>query len=255
MLSEKEEALDFLILLTGAAFALVSFNLLYLSVSVLASYVYAYLRLRKEALTVLKLSAGLIVSFIASQSVFYWGFYAGQKVYVLFWIMRPGQNYLIDFLTQGKGIAITYQGFFWGLMSSAKLVTTLLLAYSFSKKFDPFSAIKLMKKFKLPEPFILGFLLTFRVLPVMNEMGRTIYAVGKVRSQGRSKKVLLPYLYLKSLIYNSVKRAYMITLAIETKGYPNPSVACKSKEAESAGFSVLFLALFIFLLAMSFLKP
>lgn len=244
---------SFLVLFTGSILALTSFNIYILTAGLLLSLIYGYINYKNQMLYVIKFSVWIIFGFVLSQSFFYWGFYSGQKTNIIFWVIRPNYNSVIDFLTEDKGIAITYQGITWGLISSAKLLLTLFLAFSFSKNLSPTSVIKIFKKIGIPTTIALGAVMTFRLLPEMIDMTKTIYSVSKVRKPKNIKSFYKPYILLKALIYSSVKKAFVTSLALETKGVPSFTLECEpSKKPYYRLVDLLFLALLASLIVLNF---
>ncbi len=217
-----------LVLLAGLTLALTSFNAYILAMGVFISLVYSVINYKKQMLPVIKFSAWIIFGFVLSQAFFYWGFYSGQKTDIIFWVIKPNINPIIDFLTEDKGIAVTYQGILWGLVSSAKLIITLYLAFAFSKGLNPKAVLNFLKKAHISPIIALGTAMTFRLLPEMLEMAKTVYSVSKVRKPKNFNKLKMPYTLLKALIYSSVKKAYVTSIALETKGLSDFAFECEN---------------------------
>ncbi|MDP8022870.1 MAG: energy-coupling factor transporter transmembrane component T [Nitrososphaeria archaeon] len=245
---------SFLVLLTGSTLALMSYNIYTLTAGVLFSFVYGFVNYKKQLLPVIKFSAWVVLGFVLSQAFFYWGFYSGQKTYIIFWVIKPHYNLLVDFLTEGKGIAITYQGIIWGIISSAKLLITLFLAFSFSKRLNPKIVLNALKKIHVPPLIALGAAMTFRLLPEMAEMSKTLYSVSRIRKPKKFSRITMPYTFLKALIYNSVKKAFVASLALETKGLPDFTFECEEIKRPDAGAAdLLFFVILAFLIALNFI--
>ncbi len=244
---------SFLVLLMGSTLALMSYNIYILAAGLLISLLYGIINYKKQMLPVIKFSGWIVLGFILSQAFFYWGFYSGQKTDIFFWVIKPNYNPVIDFLTEGRGIAITYQGIVWGVISSAKLLITLFLAFSFSKGLNPKTVLSFLKKVHVPPLIALGTTMTFRLLPEMVEMTKTVYSVSKLRKPKNASRLKTPYILLKALIYTSVKKAFVTSIALETKGLPDFAFECEN--ARKSGIKVtdlLFLALLMSLIVLNF---
>jgi energy-coupling factor transporter transmembrane protein EcfT len=95
--------------------------------------------------------------------------------------------------------------------------------------------------------------MTFRLLPEMIDMTKTIYSVSKVRKPKNIKSFYKPYILLKALIYSSVKKAFVTSLALETKGVPSFTLECEpSKKPYYRLADLLFLALLASLIVLNF---
>ncbi len=246
--------ISFLVLLIGSTLALVSYNIYILLAGVLLSFLYSFINYKKQLLPVIKFSAWIVLGFVLSQAFFYWGFYSGQKTDIIFWVIKPHYNMIVDFLTEGRGIAMTYQGIIWGVISSAKLLITLFLAFSFSKRLSPKTVLNALEKINVPPLIALGAAMTFRLLPEIVEMSKTVYSVSRIRKPKRFSRITMPYTFLKALIYNSVKKAFVTSLALETKGLPDFAFECEEiKSTDTETVDLLFFTILAFLIVLNFL--
>ncbi|MGC8569317.1 MAG: CbiQ family ECF transporter T component [Nitrososphaeria archaeon] len=210
--------LSFIVLLLGSLVALLSYNITLLTIGALLATAYSISVSGRRVIPLFKASLWVFTGFVLSQAVFYWGFYAGSGATVILWLAKPGSNALIDALTGAKGVAITYQGALWGVISSLKFVLTLFLAYTFSRTVTPRDVVGFVKRLGLSDEVASGAAITFRLLPELTELSRTIYLVSRARRPHGIKRVTKPFSVLKAIIYASVKRAYTTSMALEMKG-------------------------------------
>jgi len=153
--------------------------------------------------------------------LFYWGFYSGERVAVLLYIFGPGANPAIDALTMGKGIAVTVQGIYWGIESAAKFGITYFSALGVLYTTRPSRILESINGTRLPQFIKLSAIATFRVLPVMVEDMEAVMAVARARRPaGLGKRLAEPFTVVRSMIFNSVKRAYHLSMALEIRGMP-----------------------------------
>lgn len=188
---------------------------------VLSALPLASLRSKHGLASALKLFMLLSVSFIISQSLFYWGFYAGERVTVLLYIFGPGANPAVDALTMGRGIAVTVQGIYWGIESAAKFGITYFSALGVLYTTRPSRILESINGTRLPQFIKLSAIATFRVLPVMVEDMEAVMSVARARRPaGLGKRLAEPFTVVRSMIFNSVKRAYHLSMALEIRGMP-----------------------------------
>ncbi len=209
-------------LVLTSTFALVCWNpYLLLAGLALSSLPLMSVRSKRGLVNALKLFALLSLSFIISQSLFYWGFYSGERVTVLLYVFGPGTNPVVDALTMGRGVAITAQGIYWGIESAAKFGITYFSALGALYTTRPSRILESIYGTRLPQFMKLSAIATFRVLPVMVEDMEAVISVARARRPaGLRKRLVEPFTVVRSMIFNSVKRAYHLSMALEIRGVP-----------------------------------
>ncbi|MEM3487158.1 MAG: energy-coupling factor transporter transmembrane component T [Conexivisphaerales archaeon] len=214
--------LKVIMLALTSTFALVCWNP-YLLVAGLAlsSLPVLSVKSKKALVSSVKLFLLLSISFIISQSLFYWGVYSGERVTVLLYIFGPGTNPIVDALTMGRGIVITVQGIYWGIESAAKFGITYFSALGVLYTTRPSHILETVYGTRLPQFIKLSTIATFRVLPVMVEDMEAVISVARARRPaGLRKRLVEPFTVVRSMVFNSVKRAYHLSMALEIRGTP-----------------------------------
>jgi len=249
--------LKVVMLVATSAFSLICWNVALLMVGLVLSLLpLLTIRAKSSLLNAFKLYFWLAFSFVASQAVFYWGYYSGAQVNVLLYIFRPETNLFIDALTMGKGIAITVQGIYWGIESSLKFGITYFSALGVIYTTSPAEILRTIYSVKLPQFIRLSAISAFRVLPVMVEDMQSIIAVAKARRpDGLIKRLVEPFTVVKSMIFNSVKRAYHLSMAIEIKGMPELDIQRNKVNNVMTTIVLILIISFIFLLIISMFGP
>jgi len=245
--------LKVLMLVSASAFSLICWNAEILTAGLLISaFPMIFIKTKSSILNAIKLFLLFALSFIISQALFYWGLYSGDKVTVLLYIFKPGANPIIDALTMNRGIAITLQGIYWGIESSAKFGITYFSALWVIYTTRPSKMLESIYSIKLPQTIKLSALVAFRVLPVMIEDMESVIAVARVRRPGSfTKRLLEPFIVVRSMIFNSVKRAYHLSMALEIRGMPRLMVEPEQVNKLMGAFIVVMTLIYILLIALS----
>lgn len=245
--------LKVVMLVATSAFSLICWNVELLMIGLVLSLLpLLTIGAKGSSLNAFKLYFWLAFSFVASQAVFYWGYYSGAQVSVLLYIFRPGANSFIDVLTMDRGIAVTVQGIYWGIESSLKFGITYFSALGVIYTTSPAEILRTIYGIKLPQFIRLSAISAFRVLPVMVEDMESIIAVAKVRRpDGLMKRLIEPFTVVKSMIFNSVKRAYHLSMAIEIKGMPELDIQRNKVNNLMTAIVLILTAVFILLIIIS----
>ncbi|MDG7042120.1 MAG: hypothetical protein JRN22_03630 [Nitrososphaerota archaeon] len=158
---------------------------------------------------------------ILSQGFFYWGYYQGLRVDVLFYLFRPNSNAFINLFTNGMGIALTSQGLYWGLLAGLKFGIMALAAALTIMSVSPREWSSLLSWIKMPKFLQRLFLATVRVTPMILEESLYLYSVARLRRPASiGDRIRLPYRLIKSMIFITIRKAMLLTIALEIKGEP-----------------------------------
>ncbi len=245
--------LKVIMLVSASTFSLICWNAGLLAAGlIMGAFPMLFIKSKRIILNTIKLFLLLALSFIISQALFYWGLYSGEKVTILLYIFKPGANPIIDALTMNKGIAITLQGIYWGIESATKFGITYFSALWVIYTTRPSKMLESIYSIKLPQAIKLSALAAFRVLPVMVEDMESVIAVSRARKPSSFKKRLLePFTVVRSMIFNSVKRAYHLSMALEIRGMPKFRAEAEEGNRPMAAFTAAVIIIYILLIAFS----
>lgn len=187
-----------------------------------------------------------VVAYVPAQAVFYWGYYFHRPVTVLLYIIRPGGG-IAGALTGGMGIAITLQGIYWGALSSLKFLVTFFAAVAFIGATGPSEIIYMLQRARAPRWAIAASSIALSLLPYALEDSRIATSAVMKRDIKGPRALLKPIYAVKALVYQSVRRAYMVSLSLEQKGYPESIAAPEDSSAIPfiAGAAFIFAVLVI----------
>jgi len=146
---------------------------------------------------------------LISQGFFYYGFYLGQKVHIIFWILRP-EVPILGTIT-GGGIALTVEGLYHGLIVGTKIITLTLIGLAFMSKTKASEFLPMLKKISRKLAF--SVVLVFRYFPIIMNDFQNAYEGLKTRGIEKIGVIRGLKLIFKAVIINMAKRAESITIA------------------------------------------
>ncbi len=151
-----------------------------------------------------------------NQAFFYYGYYEGQKVHVLLWVIKPNTPILGE-LTQG-GVALTLEGSIRGLIIGTKIITLFCLGMAFIENTSVRETIGAFSKYSPKLATMVA--ITIRYFPLIEEdMKEAYYGLitrgydPKFRNFLRTLKILMT-----TLIIVWLKRSKSIAIAAEFRG-------------------------------------
>jgi energy-coupling factor transport system permease protein len=172
-------------------------------------------------------------SFIFFGSFFYFGFlnYPGRQVTIWLSIFRPEDagslpilGPIILWLTEGRGIVLTQEGFFWGLLTTLKFLITLFSGNLVIMTTKPKEILLSLNKFGVPIKLTFVAMTALRFVPLITE--EWYITMNAQRARGLKFKRLdikgtLTALTatLSTLVINSIRRARVLALAMETRAF------------------------------------
>lgn len=213
-----------LVVFTIGIITLIKWNLIIL-ISLLALTVLPYLIFARASFQRLKWWGrfiGITVALlILSQGFFYWGYYQGLSVNVLFYLFRPHSSAVVNLFTDGMGIAFTYQGMYWGLLAGLKFGIMALAAALTVMSVSPREWSSLLSWARVPKFLQRLFLATVRITPMILEESFNLYSVARLRRPASiGERIKLPYRLIKSMIFIAIRKAMLLSIALEIKGEP-----------------------------------
>ena len=172
-------------------------------------------------------------SFIFFGSFFYFGFlnYPGRHVTIWLSIFRPEDaislpilGSIILLLTGGRGIALTQEGFFWGLLTTLKFLITLFSGNLAIMTTKPKEILLSLNKFGVPIKLTFVAMTALRFVPIITEEWYTTMNAQRARGLKFKRLDLRRTLgaltaTLSTLIINSIRRARVLALAMETRAF------------------------------------
>lgn len=165
-----------------------------------------------------------IIAYVPVQALFYWGYYMHRPATVIAYIVRPGGG-IVGALTGGMGVALTVQGIMWGILTSLKFLTTFFAAVAFIGSTEPSEIIYILQRARVPSWAIAASSIAISLLPYSLEDSRVAVSAVMKREIRGARAILKPFYAVKALVYQAVRRAYMVSLSLEQKGYPELSAS------------------------------
>jgi len=173
------------------------------------------------------LKVSLIMAFttISMQAIFYWKFYL-EEVHDVIWLIHPRDlrripllGSLLLFLTYGKGVAFSWEGFLYGVLTALKFILALLVGAMITLTTRPSEFLRELRDIGLPPMLVYAAIITIRFIPLLIEEGKV--AVVALRSRGGSRRGVIGFMNrtLYVMIINTIKRAKMLAIALELKGF------------------------------------
>ena len=184
----------------------------------------------KAILTVSLLSS---ISFFLFGTFFYFGFYhyPGAPLTYWLWIFRPEDASSLPILgpiilaiTGGKGIVVVQEGFLWGTVTTLKFLIAVFSGNWMIMTTKPKSILLALNKLGVPIKLTFVAMTALRFIPVVMEEWYITLNAQRTRGLKFRKldvKGLLSAMsaILSTLIANSIRRARILALAMETRAF------------------------------------
>jgi energy-coupling factor transport system permease protein len=207
-------------------------TLLFVFSFVIMLYVLARIpRYRYKAILIVCLLSS--ISFFFFGSFFYFGFYhyPESSITIWLWIFRPEQaeslpiiGPIILSLTQGRGIVLCKEGFIWGTVTALKFLIALFSSNLMIMTTKPKEILLALNKLGVPIKLTFVAMTALRFVPVVMEEWYVTLNAQQARGLKIKKldiKGVLSTLTttLSTLIVNSIRRARILALAMETRAF------------------------------------
>lgn len=205
-------------------------------------------------LTLLCLTA---LALIPSQTFFYWGFYYGKPVHVWIWVAKPNAignipilAQAIIWVTNGFGICACEEGFLNGVIATLKFSAVFLASAIVFTTTKPGDIMLILNKLRIPHKFTFTIITALRFVPiVMEEFVLTLRAqqarglkFRKTDLRDITKNILV---ILSTMILNCVRRAEILSIAMETRAFGARDTRTSLKELEMTRLDKILTAAFI----------
>ena len=249
-----ESKLIFAFILILLAFLEWNFTMLtiYLTVSII---IFASIRPPREKISIyIKLLFLLIISTIVSQTFFYYQYYTKGTGTIILYILPPG-NPIINFITMGKGIAMVKEGLMYGLEVSLKISVMTFASLSLVLTTKPGEMIKMFNRIGVPMNIATATIATIRFIPTLIEEIYTSTLVMRLKGEKIriSKFFQNIKLILRNVIFNSTRRAYILGLSLELRGFTGKKIffpdTTTYKKTNNLALIILSIAILMLFLA------
>jgi len=166
----------------------------------------------------LKIFLGILLITTLSQTLFYYAYYTGEKNTVILYLIPPNTP-IISYLTIGKGVAITIEGLYYGIIVSSKIFFTIITAQLFIMMTRLSELFYVMKRARIPFKIIILLAATLRFLPITLEEFWRLTTVLKMKGEKTTLRNFpnIIRLVLYNLVRESVKRARFLAISLEMK--------------------------------------
>lgn len=181
------------------------------------------------------LTIGLLssISFFLFGSFFYFGFYhyPESSITIWLWIFRPEQaeslpiiGPIILALTQGRGIVLAAEGVVWGTVTALKFLVALFSSNLMIMTSKPKEILLALNNLGVPLKLTFVAMTALRFVPVVMEEWYVTLNAQQARGL-RIKKLDIKGMLrtltntLSTLIVNSIRRARILALAMETRAF------------------------------------
>ncbi|RLF67766.1 MAG: hypothetical protein DRN26_01515 [Thermoplasmata archaeon] len=151
---------------------------------------------------------------VISQGFFYYGYYEGQSVHIILWILRPSTP-LLGTIT--GGIALTLEGIIHGVIVGTKIVTLMLLGVAFASKTKVSEFVPFLKKYS--HDLALSVAIVLRYIPIIADDFENAYNGLLTRGTLKIGKFKTLKLLFKAVIVNLSKRAESIAISMYFRGH------------------------------------
>jgi len=181
---------------------------------------------------------------IPSQTFFYWGFYYGKQVHVWLWVVKPDAinnvpilGRLVIWVTAGYGICACEEGFVNGVVATLKFSAVFLASVVVLMTTKPGDIMLIMNKLRIPRKFTFTIMTALKFIPIVMEefiiTTRAQQARGlkfrKTDLRGMMKNIPV---ILATMILNCVRRAEILSIAMETRAFGARNTRTSLKELE-----------------------
>ena len=224
---------------------------------------------RFKALLKIALISGLLL--IPSQTLFFYGFYLRDHPVDGFWIITPETAESIpvlgDFIlwvTYGQGIIASLQGFVFGLIIALKMITMMVAGSLLLMTTKPKDIILTFNKMGVPFKITFTAITALRFLPLVMEEWTSITNAQKARGSKFRKAGIRNFIKtlnrsFATLIYNSVRRAKVLALAMETRAFgankKRTSLTDLQMTRTDRGLTIVFCAVIASIVVLAVIFP
>ena len=160
------------------------------------------------------LSLYIFILSVLSQGFFYYGYYEGENVNIILWILKP------EFPVLGRitgGIALTTEGMMHGIIVGAKIVTLMLLGMAFANKTKVSEFVPIIRRYS--RELALSTAIVLRYIPIIANDFENAYNGLLTRGIPKIGKIKLIKLVFKAVIVNLSKRAESIAITMYFRGH------------------------------------
>lgn len=207
--------------------------------------------------TLFKILCLTAITLIPSQTFFYWGFYYGKPVHVWFWVAKPDVmsgvpilGRFVAWVTGGYGICACEEGFLNGITATLKFSAVFLASVLVLMTTRPGDIMLTMNKARIPHKFTFMIMTALRFIPiVVEEFSITMRAqqargfkLGKTNLLGTMESLLAT---LRTMILNCVRRAEILSIAMETRAFGVMNTRTSLRGIEMKGIDKALTATFI----------
>jgi len=226
----------------------------------------------KAILTVSLIS---MVSFFLFGMFFYFGFYhfPGTPWTIWLWIFRPEDAQslpilgpIILVLTGGRGIVLCQEGILWGTVTSLKFLVALFAGNWMIMTTKPKEILLALNKLGVPIKLTFVAMTSLRFIPVVMEEWYITLNAQRTRGlkfrrldiKGILKAITAT---LSTLVANSIRRARILALAMETRGFGATGKKISYKELKMSrtdkiiAVTVLILTILTLILILTMFYP
>lgn len=199
---------------------------------VIVIYIFSKIPLHryKAILTVCLFSS---ISFLLFGMFFYFGFYhyPGTPLTIWAWIFRPEDAQslpiigpIILALTQGRGIVLVQEGVLWGTVTSLKFLIALFSGNWMVMTTKPKEILLALNKIGVPIKLTFVAMTALRFIPIVMEEWYVTLNAQRARGMKFRRlniRALLNAIIavIGTLIANSIRRARILALAMETRAF------------------------------------
>lgn len=197
--------------------------MIYLAITII---IFASIRPPRKKISIyIKLLFLLVISTIISQTLFYYQYYTTGAGTIILYLIPPG-NSIINFITMGRGIAIVEEGLIYGLEVSLKISIMTFASLSLVLTTKPGEMIKMFNGMGVPMNIATATIATIRFIPTLIEEIYTSTLV--MRLKGEKIRISNFFhsvkLILRNVIFNSTRRAYILGLSLELRGFTGKKI-------------------------------
>jgi energy-coupling factor transport system permease protein len=215
------------------------------------------------------------ISFLLFGMFFYFGFYhyPGTPLTIWAWIFRPEDAQslpiigpIILALTQGRGIVLCYEGVLWGTVTALKFLIALFSGNWVVMTTKPKEILLGLNKLGVPIKLTFVAMTALRFIPIVMEEWYVTLNAQRARGMKFRRlniKALLNAVIaiLSTLIANSIRRARILALAMETRAFGSDQKKVSFKELKMTRVdkiltvTILIMIVFTVILILTYAYP
>jgi len=235
-----------LILICWAPIRLLALNMIAISLLLITIH-----KEKAKLKHVLKTFLGILLITTLSQTIFFYGYYIGEKTTVIFYLIHPNLP-IISYLTMGKGVAITIEGLYYGIIVSLKIFFTIITAQLFIMTTRLSELFYAMKRARIPFKIIILLAATLRFLPITLEEFWRLTTVLKMKGEKTTPRNFpnIIRLMLYNLVRESVKRARFLAISLEMRCIRGKIYLLPNKYETHASFFLISLTMLEIIIAV-----